>query len=669
MMRLLAGASAAAAVWVWWPFPAPGADPVADLIAMHSPRLHATIRAWHYLAPALAVVGAWSVATSVGLVWLAGGRSRPPAGTLPPWPVDAANPSPALVVGEVHHPVTGREAASPRWLVIPETGLYTGMLICGAIGSGKTSACMRPFARQLLSWQAKDSRRRIAGLVLEVKGDFCHQVRGILNDAGRAGDYVELGIGGRWRWNPLGDDLLDSYSLAYTIASLINQLFGRSKEPFWQQAYVNLVRWIIELHRMAPERWVTLQDVYRCTLDAERIDAKIAEVEALVEPQATVRVRMADVAPHGDELAAWSWLPEAGGILRMSDDRELCEQLAKLGIPFEMDRRAPADPTRPQRLDAVKRWYAQDWLTIDPKLRSSIIEGLSVFLSVFDLPDVAATFCPPKPAAEPAGAQGPSGADAPDAPSADAVAVARPLPPLDQVIDDGRVLCLNMAAGTNPALARAVGVLLKQAWLQTLLRRPAEMQRRPGRVFRPAMFLCDEYQTFATVGEDDPAGDEKMFALTRQSRLIPIVATQSISSLRAVLGQSEAWRALLQTLRTRIFLSLADDSSAQIASTLCGQVARMKASYTVSEQTQRAGASLLSGSAGGGTGSVGASKAFSERREPLFHPRDFALLGNCQAIVMPYDGRRSLDARRCYLKPDFLPRDRPYWRAREAGEL
>ena len=24
---------------------------------------------------------------------------------------------------------------------------------------------------------------------------------------------------------------------------------------------------------------------------------------------------------------------------------------------------------------------------------------------------------------------------------------------------------------------------------------------------------------------------------------------------------------------------------------------------------------------------------------------------------MPYDGRRSLDAPRCYLEPDFLPRD------------
>ena len=109
--------------------------------------------------------------------------------------------------------------------MIPELGLYTGILICGAIGSGKTSACMRPFARQLLGWQAEDSRRRVAGLVLEVKGDFCEQVRGILEDVGRGEDYVELGIGRRWRWNPLGDGLLDSYSLAYTIASLINQLY------------------------------------------------------------------------------------------------------------------------------------------------------------------------------------------------------------------------------------------------------------------------------------------------------------------------------------------------------------------------------------------------------------------------------------------------------------
>ncbi len=660
MSRLLAGLAVMAVVRIGWPFPAPGTDPLVDLIGLNGPRIHAAIRAWHYLAPAMTAVGAWSVAVAVGRVWFPGvRRRRRAAGKLPPWPVTETDPAPAVVVGELHHPVADREVADPRWLTIPERGLYTGVLICGAIGSGKTSACMRPFARQLLGWQADDRRRRAAGLVLEVKGDFCHQVREILADAGRADDYIELGLGGRWRWNPLSDHRLDSYSLAYTIATLINQLFGRSKEPFWQQAYVNLVRWIIELHRLSPDRWVTLRDVYRCTLEPDRIKKRIAAVEALVERPGTVRVRFEDLGPHGGELEAAAWTPAGDGLVRTADRKALREQLTKFKVPFETEPGVPLDPVRWERLDAVRRWYRHDWLTLDPKLRSSIVEGLSVFLSGFDMPDVAAVFCPPRPPDErPVETAG-----------ADAAAVARQLPPLDEVIDAGKVLCLNMPAGTNPALSRALGVMIKQAWLQTLLRRPVEMARRPGRQWRPAVFLCDEYQSFVTIGEDDPAGDEKMFALTRQSRLIPVVATQSISSLRAVLGQSEAWRALLQTLRTRIFLSLADDASAQIASALCGQVGRMKASYSVSEQTPRASASLLTGTAGGGTGSLSASKSFSERREPLFHPRDFTLLGNCQAIVIPYDGSHALDARRVYLKPDFLPRDRPYWRAREAGDL
>ena len=226
-----------------------------------------------------------------------------------------------------------------------------------------------------------------------------------------------------------------------------------------------------------------------------------------------------------------------------------------------------------------------------------------------------------------------------------------------------------MPAGANPALARAIGVMLKNAWLQALLLRPAQMKESPGRYWRPAVFICDEYQAFASVGEDDPSGDEKSFALTRQCRCIPIVATQSISSLRSVLGGSEAWRALLQTLRTRIFLSLSDDASARIASELCGQVAKIKPSYTISETSRRAEVSPLSGRPGGGGGSIGATKSFREQREAVFHPRDFTLLSNCQAICLPYDGAQSLEPCRVYLKPHYLPREHSYWRAREAGQL
>ena len=659
---------------IWWrflPFPAPGADPVVGLLAGRSPLLHDAARLWHYLAPGIALVGSWAVMQGVGRVWFESRRETGAAGRLPDWPLTRGDPGPALVVGEVHHPVALREVENPGWLVVPERGLYTGMLICGAVGSGKTSACMRPFAKQLLSWQADDPARRMAGLVLEVKGDFCYQVRDVLVEAKRGGDYVELGLGGRWSWNPLGAHWLDSYSLAYTIASLINQLFGKGHEPFWQQAYTNLVRWVIELHRMRPGGWVTLQDVYRCTIEPQRIATMLEEVEKTAGGDFLYLKgpAMRELQEHQGELAqifTMSQSKDRPGEWGAAWSEEREKALRDLKGAWAIDRVGGAGRAGRLRIAAVRRWFTHDWSKLDKKVATTIVEGLSVFLSVFDLPEIAEVFCPPDPKVRAAVPKD----DAAAGGSAREVAVdRRPLPPLDEVIESGKVLALNMPAGTNAALARAVGVMLKQSWLQTLLRRPAAMHADPSRVFRPAMFLCDEYQAFATVGEDDPSGDEKAFALTRQCRLVPIVATQSISSLRAVLGQGEAWRALLQTLRTRVFLSLSDDASAQLASGICGQVARMKASYTVSEQTQRASASVLTGAAGGGAGSVGASKAFSEKREPLFHPRDFTILGNCQAIVQAYDGQQSHDATRCYLKPDFLPRELGYWRAREAGKL
>ena len=77
-----------------------------------------------------------------------------------------------LVIGELHHPKRPQPAATPRWLIVPERGLFTGVAIFGAVGSGKTSGCIYPFAEQMLAYRADVAERRVAGLVLEVKGDF-----------------------------------------------------------------------------------------------------------------------------------------------------------------------------------------------------------------------------------------------------------------------------------------------------------------------------------------------------------------------------------------------------------------------------------------------------------------------------------------------------------------
>ena len=114
-------------------------------------------------------------------------------------------------------------------------------------------------------------------------------------------------------------------------------------------------------------------------------------------------------------------------------------------------------------------------------------------------------------------------------------------------------------------------------------------------------------------GETDPTGDERAFALSRQARLIPIVATQSISSLRSALAGDDAWRTLLQCFRTKVFLATSDEFTARVAAELCGKADQLKAKYTIAETGVGAHISLLSGKAAADQHTLGASKSYTLR--------------------------------------------------------
>ncbi len=77
--------------------------------------------------------------------------------------------------------------------------------------------------------------------------------------------------------------------------------------------------------------------------------------------------------------------------------RPLKEKLDELNIPHEIVwEPGPGEDTR-ERVEAVNRWFVHDWQNLDNKIKSSIVEGVSVFLAMFDMPDVAKVFCPAAP--------------------------------------------------------------------------------------------------------------------------------------------------------------------------------------------------------------------------------------------------------------------------------
>jgi len=253
--------AAATGLYLYFSYPVSNENLYLQLIASRSPRLYAagvyTFVAMLFTTPLIL----YSTFFSILYIYVyRGGGASEESGSLPTYPPPENREQLRLIVGELHHPSKPIPAADPSWLSIPERGLFTGIAVFGAIGTGKTSCCIRPFAEQLLAYQATDPARRIGGLVLEVKGDFCHQVREILTKYNRAEDYVEISLDGEYCYNPLENEL-DSYALAYALASLISQSFGKGGDPFWSMASTNVVKFIILLHRLV-DGYVTLFDVY-----------------------------------------------------------------------------------------------------------------------------------------------------------------------------------------------------------------------------------------------------------------------------------------------------------------------------------------------------------------------------------------------------------------------
>jgi hypothetical protein len=463
-----------------------------------------------------------------------------------------------------------------------------------------------------------------------------------------------------YRYNPLYNDL-DAYALAYGIASLLNNLFGKGKEPFWQQAYTNLVKFVILLHKVLYD-YVTLFDVYQGAIDPDLLEQKIQEGERLFQSEFLLISIEAFLADPELEKHPFERDGEASR-MKAPATEELRRCLQERKVAFEVQTESGGDGSssrqwdrdRREQFEAVKRWFYQDWKRIEPRLRTSIVEGISVFLSLFDdNPAVKRVFCPPKETYDPvANGDGRYG---------------KPLPPFSKLLESGAVCALNFPVSANPGLARTIGTLMKQDFQRAVVNRIPRMAREPNRHWREAIFLCDEYQSFATAGESDPSGDEKFFALSRQAKCIPIVATQSISSLRSTLP-GETWRTLLQTFRTKIFLALSDDFSAKTASEMCGKEEQLKLNYSLSEHGQDAGVSVLTGLATAHRATVGASKGYSVQRDFVFEPKIFAELKNAQAIVLAYDGLNPRPPSYCYLKPYFLDKNTTYFEQLAKGEI
>src|SRR5262249_10339900 len=151
--------------------------------------------------------------------------------------------------------------------------------------------------------------------------------------------------------------------------------------PFWQQAYTNLVKFIILLHKVNYD-YVTLFDVYECAINPDKLEFKIKEGERLFQTQEYILVPDAEFIARQRELGRFPFdrdqetgemkAPVSVDLLRHLDQNRISySSVTEIGGDAGAD--TPAIRRKRDQLEAVKRWFYHDWRRIEPKLRTSIV--------------------------------------------------------------------------------------------------------------------------------------------------------------------------------------------------------------------------------------------------------------------------------------------------------
>ena len=224
----------------------------------------------------------------------------------------------------------------------------------------------------------------------------------------------------------------------------------------------------------------------------------------------------------------------------------------------------------------------------------------------------------------------------------------------------------RLESGAGPRRRRVP----QNAWLQTLLRRPAQMKADTKRYFRPAVFICDEYQSFASVGEDDPSGDEKAFAphpavprhphRRHPVHILAPIRPGNFRGLARSLADAPHPDLPLPSATTQAPSSPRNSAARWPRSNRAGPSPNRRGKLKCRSCPARPGAARGRWEPASHSGNSG---------RLYFSPGSLPCFPNCQAICLPYDGTHATSAVRVYLKPYYLPETMPYWRAVEAGKI
>ena len=169
----------------------------------------------------------------------------------------------------------GSDISTNKNIYIPETGLYQNFLITGTIGTGKTSSAMYPFTEQFIKYNSINPDKKLALLILDVKGNYFNQVKKISSKYNLEKEIIEIGLKSNIRYNPLHKPLLTPTVLANRLKTILLLFSENNTESYWLDKAEQVLAESIKLCRLYNNGYVTFTELHKLVTEPDYYKSKL----------------------------------------------------------------------------------------------------------------------------------------------------------------------------------------------------------------------------------------------------------------------------------------------------------------------------------------------------------------------------------------------------------
>lgn len=216
---------------------------------------------------------------------------------------------------------------------------------------------------------------------------------------------------------------------------------------------------------------------------------------------------------------------------------------------------------------------------------------------------------------------------------------------LSQIINDGKIVVLNMNIAEYKNLSKIIAAYLKLDFQAEVLSRLSVKEKNKNRA---VAFISDEYQEYITETDGD------FYAQSREAKCINIVATQSYTSMLKTLKNEHALKVITQNLINKIWFRTDDLYTVEEAEKQIGQEEKEKISKSISENAKETKYSRISKTFKSKDSSISESISTSLQKEYLYDIKMFTQeLQTFQAISFLSDGYKILKPEKLEMIPYF----------------